>query len=297
MPEYKILDLQDDNTEAALDKLIKPILSSAKVGWEGIQVEYLHLPAHELPAQVPSEYIINLNLKRPTRVEVKWDGRLQRKRFTAGDITIIPPGLLTEAVSLEACEFLVLFLQTEFVTHVAQELGYQSPIEIAPCLGVASPQIQHIALAFKAELESGCLSGRLYGESLATALCSYLLQQHSTSFARVQDFAGGLPKYKLYSTLEYINDNLKHDLTLAELGSVVQMSTYHFARQFKQSTGLTPHQYVLNCRIERAKMLLRERKLSIAEICKFVGFQSPSHFTALFRKFTKMTPKAYRDML
>ncbi|KAB8315835.1 helix-turn-helix domain-containing protein [Tolypothrix campylonemoides VB511288] len=297
MPEYKILDVQGSNTEAASERLIKPVLSSAKVGWDGILVEYLHLPAHELPAQVPSEYIINLNLKRPTRVEVKWNGRLVSKRFTSGEITIIPPGLPTEAVCLEACEFLVLFLQRELVTHVAQELGYSEAIEIAPSLGVASPQIQYIALALKAELESGCLSGRLYGESLATALSSYLLQQHSTSGHRVQDFTCGLPKYKLYSTLEYINDNLNHDLTLVELANRVQMSTYHFVRMFKQSTGLTPHQYVMNCRIERAKMLLTERKLSIAEICKHVGFQSPSHFTAVFRKLTTITPKAYRNSL
>jgi len=78
---------------------------------------------------------------------------------------------------------------------------------------------------------------------------------------------------------------------------VVEMSPYHFARLFKQSTGFTPHQYLINSRIERAKMLLAEKKLSIAEICEYVGFRSPSHFIALFRKFTSMTPKAYRDQL
>lgn len=297
MPEYKILNVQGSNTEAASDGFIEPILSSKKVGWNGIQVEYLQLPAHELPAQVLSEYIINLNLQRSARVEVKWDGRLVSRRFTSGQTTILPPGLLCEAVCLEVCDFLVLRLEEAFVTHVAIELGYHSPIEIIPSLGVVNPQIQYIGLALKAELESGCLSGRLYGESLATALASYLLQQHSTSGHRVQDFTGGLPKYKLCSAIEYINENLDRDLTLVELASVVQMSTYYFARLFKQSTGLTPHQYVLNCRIERAKMLLKTRKLSITEICKLVGFHSPSHFIALFRKFTKMTPKAYRDQL
>ena len=149
----------------------------------------------------------------------------------------------------------MLRLQPALVTRVAQELGYRSGIEIAPRLAVVSPQIQHIGLALKAELESGCLSGRLYGESLATALSSHLLQQYSTSGQRVEDFAGGLPQYKLFRAIEYINDNLEHDLTLAELATVVQMSTYHFVRMFKQSTGFTPHQYVLNCRIERANTL------------------------------------------
>lgn len=297
MPKDKISAVQGSNPEAAPDSSISPILSSVLAGWDSILVEYWRPPAHELPAQPPSEYIINLHFKRPAKVEMVWNGRLVSKRFTYGEITIFPPDLPCGGVCLEASDFLVLRLQPALVARAAQELSYADRIEIIPSLGVVDPQIQHIGLALKAELESGCLSGRLYGESLATALSSHLLRRYSNSKQRIQDNACGLPKYKLWSAIEYINDNLENDLTIAELALVVQMSTYHFARLFKQSTGLAPHQYVINCRIERAKMLLAERKLSIIEICDQVGFRSPSHFSALFRKLTKMTPKAYRDQL
>ena len=296
MPQDTVIDIQGSNGEAAPNR-VTPILSSEKAGWNNILVEYWHMPAHELPPQLLPDYVINIHFKGPARTEVVWDGRLLSKRFTHGEITILPPGLNCKGACLEDSDFLVLRLQPGIITQVAQELDYPDHIEIAPNLGVVSPQIQHIGLALKTELESGCLSGRIYGESLATALASYLLQQHSTSKKRVQDFAGGLPKYKLCRTLEYINENLENELTVAELASVVEMSPYHFARLFKQSTGFTPHQYLINSRIERAKMLLAEKKLSIAEICEYVGFRSPSHFIALFRKFTSMTPKAYRDQL
>lgn len=296
MPQDTVIDIQGSNGEVAPNR-VTPILSSEKAGWNNILVEYWHMPAHELPPQLLPDYIINIHFKRPARREVVWDGRLLSKRFTHGEITILPPGLQCKGACLEDSDFLVLRLQPAIVTQVAQELGYADHIEIAPSLGVVSPQIQHIGLALKAELESGCLSGRLYGESLATAIASHLLQQHSTSKQRVQDFAGGLPKYKLCRILEYINENLENELTVAELASVLEMSPYHFTRLFKQSTDFTPHQYVMNCRIERAKMLLAEKKLSIVEIGDYVGFRSPSHFIALFRKFTSMTPKAYRDQL
>jgi AraC family transcriptional regulator len=297
MPEYKVLDVQHSQQEVVLNKTMTPILSSAKAGWNNILVEYWHMPAHELPSQLLSDYIINLHFRRSAKAELIWNGRLLNKRFTHGEITILPPGLPCRGVYLDDSDSLVLRLDPTLVNQVAQELGYSNHVEIIPNLGVVSPQIQNIGLTLKAELESGCLSGRLFGESLATALASYLLQRHSTSGQTIQDISGGLPKYKLCRTLEYINDHLENELTLAELAIAVEISPYHFARLFKQSTGLTPHQYVMNCRIERAKLLLAEKKLSIAEIGDYVGFRSPSHFIAVFRKHTSMTPKAYRNQL
>jgi AraC family transcriptional regulator len=293
MSKGKISSIEGINTQRQQQNFMAPMLSSVGACWDSIVVEYWHLEAHEIPPQTLSEYIINVHFQRPARVELMWNGQLMSKRFTYGEITIMPPGLLCSGVCYDTCDFLVLRLKQAFVTRIAQELGL-TDIEILPSLGVVSPQIQHIGLALKAELEFGCKSGHLYGESLATALSSYLLQQHSTSII-IEDFTGGLPKYKLSNVLAYINDNLERDLTLTELKSVVQMSAYHFSRLFKQSTGLTPHQYVINCRIERAKVLLAQKKLSITEICECLGFRNPSHFTALFRKLTTMTPKAYRE--
>jgi AraC family transcriptional regulator len=297
MPEGEVSQDRDAEAEPIERKFGVPMLSSEKAGWNNILVEYWQMPAHELPPQLLSDCIINLHFKHPTKAEIIWDGRLLSKNFTHGEITILPPGMSCKGISLEESDFLVLRLQPTLITQVAGELGYADRVEITPNLGVISPQIQNIGLALKAELEAGCLSGRLYGESLATALASHLLQQHSTSRQNIQSYTGGLPKYKLCKTLEYINENLEHELTLAELAGVAEISSYHFARLFKQSTGCTPHQYVINCRIERAKKLLKEKKLSIAEIGDAIGFQSPSHFIALFRKHTAMTPKAYRDRL
>jgi AraC family transcriptional regulator len=106
---------------------------------------------------------------------------------------------------------------------------------------------------------------------------------------------GELPAYRLRRVTEYIEENLQGALRLAELSAVVHMSPYHFARLFKRSTGVPPHQFLLRHRIEEARGLLAAQRVPIAEIARSVGFRTPSHFTTTFRRVTGMTPSAYRS--
>ena len=105
----------------------------------------------------------------------------------------------------------------------------------------------------------------------------------------------GLPWPRLRRVCDFIQDNLNQRLTLMELSTVVQMSPYHFARLFKQSTGVPPHRFVLGQRIARASLLLRSARLSIAEVARLVGFRTPSHFTTAFRRMTGLAPSEYRS--
>jgi len=88
---------------------------------------------------------------------------------------------------------------------------------------------------------------------------------------------------------------MSRQLTLLDLSTVVHMSPYHFARLFKQSTGVPPHRFVLEQRIAQASVLLRDAQLSIGEVGRLVGFRTPSHFTMAFRRMTGITPSAYRS--
>jgi AraC family transcriptional regulator len=94
--------------------------------------------------------------------------------------------------------------------------------------------------------------------------------------------------------MEYIHEHLSEDLSLREIAAFLQMSPNYFTSLFKQSTGLSAHQYVIHCRIEKAERLLTKSDLSIVEVAQQVGFQSQSHFVNVFRKQTGMTPKTYR---
>src|SRR3989454_2720351 len=104
-----------------------------------------------------------------------------------------------------------------------------------------------------------------------------------------------LPACSLRRVTQYIQENLQRDLRLPELSALVHMSPYHFARLFKRSTGVPPHRFLVERRIDEARALLAARTAPIAEISRLVGFRTPSHFTTTFRRITGTTPSMYRS--
>ena len=119
----------------------------------------------------------------------------------------------------------------------------------------------------------------------------HFLRHYSTISAPVEAPFAKLPRYKVRRAAEYINDNVREDLTLAMVAKAVSMSPYHFAHVFKQATGLAPHRCVMERRIEQAKSLLRETDLPITEIANKVGYSNPSHFSVVFHRSTSVTPR------
>jgi AraC-like DNA-binding protein len=110
-------------------------------------------------------------------------------------------------------------------------------------------------------------------------------------------FRGGLARYKLRRATEFVDSNLDQVIHLEDMAKVAEVSLFHFHRQFKKMTGLTPHQYIVQRRIERAKILLAQSNLPIIDVAARVGFLDQSHFTTTFRKLTSMTPRVYRNAI
>jgi AraC-like DNA-binding protein len=106
---------------------------------------------------------------------------------------------------------------------------------------------------------------------------------------------GALPRYKLRRVTEFINANLSRSISLDDLAGIARASRFHFHRQFKKAVGVTPHDYIMHLRIERAKAMLVESDAPIAEVSGAVGFVDQSHFSSSFRKVTLMTPRGYRN--
>jgi AraC-like DNA-binding protein len=108
--------------------------------------------------------------------------------------------------------------------------------------------------------------------------------------------SGALAGYKLRRVREFIDAHIGGAIRLGDMAAAAAVSPYHFHRVFKKTTGMTPRQYVVHARIERAKCLLTQSDLRLADIAGHSGFTDQSHFTTAFRKITSMTPKEFRNL-
>ena len=273
-----------------------PVSSSDQQRWKGFSVRHYRSPAFEVPEHPMTVHRVQIQLGRPVQLEAIQEGRLLKGRFFEGDLIYTPPKVRYGAQWKDEREILVILLEPSFVDQAAREFIAPDQIDAVPQFRFRDPLIEGVGRALCTELKSES-PDRLYAESLSNVLAIHLLKRYSASGQTIRYTSSQLPKHILRRAIEFINDSLDRNITLAEIGSKVEMSPFHFARLFKQSTGLAPHRYVLERRIDRAKTLLLDTSLPLAEIAYRLGFASQSHFTALFRRFTSTTPKAYRKKL
>ena len=246
-----------------------------------------------------AQHRISLHIANQDYLERRLDGgKLKSSPMSPGLFNFIPAHRELEALWQAEIELLSIYLPPTLLERTVLEnsdLDF-SKIELIDRLAIRDPFLEQLAYAFKNEVNNKT-GDRLYVESLQTMLCAHLLRHHCSTEIVTDKVSGGLSSSKLRQAIDYIQSNLERDLSLAQLAKVAHVSSHHFGKLFKQSMGITPHQYVLKYRIERAKTLLRERKLTLTEIALATGFCNQSHFTNAFRRYTTLTPRQYRDRL
>jgi AraC family transcriptional regulator len=173
------------------------------------------------------------------------------------------------------------------------ESGITCPT-IGPRLFFFDQAVWETALKLKAEVGNSDPGSRQYAEALSLVLMHELIRLGRTTSATARPLRGGLPVWRQKRVVEFIEEHLAEEISLAALAGLVDLSLYHFARAFKQSFGAPPHRYQMARRMDRARSLLQRPALSVTQIGIQIGFRETSSFTTAFRKFTGLTPTEYR---
>ncbi len=271
------------------------LLSSRPARWNGLTLEqHLFLPGErETPAR--AEHLICLNLSERCDLWLSGSGRTRRVVQGRGEMLLVPSGEAGQARNAVPGEVLHLLVQPALVQRTAQEMGLPGT-ELVGGAEIDDPRLRHLGLALREEARSGGASGPLFAECLTTALAAHLVTQYGTAAgtAAPKEPTGGLSAAQLRRVTEYVQGNLGGTLTLAEIAAVAGVSAFHFARQFKQTTGETVHQCVLRARVDAAARLLHRNTLSVGQVAAEVGFAQQSHLAAHFKRTMGLSPMQYR---
>ncbi|MEO0536719.1 MAG: helix-turn-helix domain-containing protein [Cyanobacteria bacterium P01_A01_bin.123] len=276
-----------------------PVVSSQALGWQPILVEEFQQPPGgiEIPAAWPDYSIALCLAPRPHRIHQIVGDRSYTGLYTKGDISITPADIPASYQAEGDDHYLHIQMPDQFLKSVAEQATELDPaqLELTTEFRVRDPQLEQMLLLLRAELhKGGGWMGPLYIESLANVIAVHLLRNYSIRQSPIAVYEGGLGDRRLLQVVEYVNAHLDQTVKLADLADLAGVSQFHFSRLFKQSMGISPHQYLLQERVERAKQLLKNSKLAIAEIALQCGFNSQSHLGKSFRELTGVTPSRYR---
>lgn len=254
-------------------------------------------PPDRINYPASAEHSLILHVANLDRAEISLNnGKRRSCESYPGLFTFVPAQCASEWLWEEEVELLEINLSPSLLEQTAIASCDKVPqqIELIDRFATRDPFLEQLAFVLDTELESNTASNRLYLESLQTVLVTYLLRNHCSISITTPSRSGKLSKGKLKLVINYIQDHLNLNISLIELSELVQLSPHHFRKLFQQSMGISPHKYLLQCRIEKAEQLLANEQLTIAEVGQMVGFFDQSHFTNTFRRYTNYTPRQYR---
>jgi AraC family transcriptional regulator len=178
---------------------------------------------------------------------------------------------------------------------MASSDGAYGEVELHPSRKFTDPRLSALVAAARAEMVAGFPSGRLFMDSVEQAMAVTLVEGHAVRHRPVQIYRGGLGSARLRRIKELVHAKMGDDLSLDEMAQSIGLSTAHFARMFRKSTGETPHQFVLRQRVERAKAMLRVPDARVLDVAVACGFTTQQHFAQVFRDVCGVSPTQYRQ--
>jgi AraC family transcriptional regulator len=271
-----------------------PALSSD--GWNRWHFEVQQQPAHDTGDHCHQMHIVTM-VTSGTTINQSIDGQFRSNLVGHNNVFILPAGSLHRCNWQQDIEFMFVGLDPHLFVRVGQELVKGDRIELIPHFAeLQDPLIQGILLTLKQELIAGYPNSNLFIEQLKTTLVAHLLRSYCVQNVKIATYTDGLQHHKLNQILDYIEAHLDSNLELEELARQVDMSQFYFSRLFKQSLNITPHQYVIGQRVERAKQLLQKGELSLANIALECGFANQGHLNRHFKRLTGTTPKEMARM-
>jgi AraC family transcriptional regulator len=231
----------------------------------------------------------------PQDCEWTLEGRRLADRLRPGSVTVVTEGHDGHWALAGPVEVSHVYLTHERLRNCAEVIAESRSVELLDRVGFDDAASSHILAILSDKEIQDDPGARLLAERAVDLLCLQLLRRHcSTSVRTTASMRGGLARWQVKRVTDYMMEHLERPIGLAELAALVRLSRYHFCTAFRVSTGRTPHAWLTEQRMARARKMLDHRDMTISEVALAVGYATPSAFAASFRRIVGMTPSNFR---
>ncbi|MBC8084979.1 MAG: helix-turn-helix transcriptional regulator [Hymenobacter sp.] len=270
------------------------LVSSAALAWPGLRVEQYQLDATKLPAHHHEHHLLLLHQGAAPVTSRRQQGRqVEEAVFRKGDAGLYPSGEYGTVAWDGPTDTIHLYLDDQHLENLARQGMDLTHFTLRDRYRFGDALLNQLGQRLLGAVGTQHALGLFYIEALTNALCCHLIEHHATYERRVAPgprlSAPVLARIDAY--LEAHADTL---ITLETMAGLAHLSAFHFARRFKQTTGVSPYQYVLGWKIRRARQLLRAADAPIAAISDALGFASPAHFSVAFKRGVGQSPREFR---
>ena len=244
-------------------------------------------------------FLIGCQLQDRSPFEYREEGRsLGTCSLRTGEITIRDLRRDPRSLTVGPFHSVLWFLPRASLNAVADEASAPHVDELPtdPCVGIADSAIQLLSASILPALRTPQQINRLFSDYVSIALAAHVAHAYSGQRAELRAFRGGLAPWQERRAMEMLVADLTGATPLAEIAEACGLSTGHFARAFRRSTGLAPHAWLLKARVEHAMTLLRRPDPSLSEVALACGFADHSHFSRVFTRHTGQTPRDWRRL-
>ena len=227
------------------------------------------------------------------------DRGLFNEHFIPGSLILAPRNSESYGRWNSASSALFLEIPRKLIIELAVCTAHNDPerIEMRPLINFCDPLLYQLGIALNNELQNASLFGSLYVESLARTAALHLLRNYSNASLIASVPSGQLTAGQVRTVNEYIQAHLHQKISLSDLAECLHLSVSHFERMFRATLHCPPYRYILERRIEKAKILLQEGRLSLPDVGAECGFANQSHFTKHFTRFAGLSPARYAQLM
>ena len=270
---------------------------SAGQGWKGVELRTYRYSGLDVPVPAMADFMIVSYKRGSTMMERRFEGRWTRTECHPGDVSLLTRSQASHWHWTEQIDVSHVYLSDAVVSRVAADVLERSiaAVRLHDILRTQSPIVTEAVEAISREASGNGIGGALYVDALSTQLVVHLLR----NFASVQfvdkSGRGELPPAIRKRIVDYIEARIDQALSLEELAEVASMGVWTFGKRFRASFQTSPHQYVVDRRLEKAQQMLALGRLPVKAIASECGFADQAHLTRVMRARLGRTPAALRD--